>query len=273
MKTIHNYGFVILLSIIFAVIAVGLSSTPMPSEQPQGVVLTLSLEKKEIQLGDPVKFALNFSNDGEEPIRVPSGGVASGNLRVLVSSTDQEYRVYNTSGWGRFPERVVTLNSGQSVDVADSKAAILWNAVPDYSNLNMDAAKTADRMEKRILTNYAFPEAGIYFIKVTSCLIDEIKGCAIPIESNIVQINVVEPFGGDFEAWKILKQNHQLGFFLQHARFPDGIEKSSVIAKTNFVIESYPHGSISSRLKENLKQFHIDDKQRVIYIDRLKRKP
>jgi hypothetical protein len=273
MKNLTFYGTTFALVIVFCGVLLAVSFAGPGLGQSQPVSVVLSVEKQEVFLGEIVKFDLIFRNSGKTVIQIPSGGVRSGNVRVSIAKSSGEYRDYVTAEWGMKEERVVTLPPGQSVEVDSTNATILWNGIPDYSNLNVDAAKAADQGEKRILTNYAFPEAGTYFLKVTSCLIDGPKGCSIPIESNIVQIDVQEPVGDDFEVWKILKENHRLGYFLQHARFPEGIEKKSTLAKTNSVIEKYPLSNLSIRLKGNLERFILEEKQREIYTDKLKRKP
>lgn len=267
MKRLKSYvtGLAVMGLLCVTCLAIILSNNIVGKSQD--VSFSVSADKQAVYLGEMVRLEFQFYNRGEYPVQIPSGGVMSGNVRILIAKEGSDYREYNTSGWGRKPEKVVTLGQQQVFRADNTNATILWNFKPDYSHLNADAAKAEDKQRKAILTNYAFPEAGTYFVKAISCVVDGTKGCSIPIESKPIKITVSEPRGEDLEVWQKLKHNPKLGQFMQHS----GTSKSDInlIGEIEQIINQYPSTFYAQSLRQSLDRFHEKEAERKAYLEKL----
>ncbi|MGI8788057.1 MAG: hypothetical protein ACR2HG_09885 [Pyrinomonadaceae bacterium] len=244
-------------------------------EQSKKVAFTVKSDKNNISLGEIVSLEFEFVNEGESAVRIPSGGVMAGNTEIFIAKKGESYRRYFRSDWGRKNEKVITLASNQKHKIDDTNATILWNGKPDYSHLNSDAAKRADKQDNRILTDYAFPDAGTYLVKATSCLIDELKGCSVPIESKPIEIKVSEPVGEDLEVWNQIKGNRGLAMLMQKGEFDTGkeAEKQQLTNGVEQILEKYPNSIYSSYLKPNLEKYKTNEARRNDFYKNVKQKP
>lgn len=266
----YNAIFAIIIWLSLTLLAIAFADNILG--QSQDVSVSVIADKNSIYLGEIISLEFEFHNARENAVQIPTGGVMSGNIRIFIAKKGAEYRIYNTSGWGRSSEKVVTLSPNQSYKADNTNATILWNGKPDYSHLNTDAAKEADKFDNRILTDYAFPEAGTYLIKAVSCLIDGIKGCSIPIESKPLQITVVEPIGEDLEVWKKLKNNPKFGLFLQTNGNSLREEDKLVIDEIKSLVETYPNSRYAQPLQQSLEKFKASEAKRQEYLQQMQNK-
>lgn len=231
------------------------------SGRPEGVVFTATSDKNEILLGEVVNLEFEFTNLSPTSVRIPVGGVMAGNIQVLVAKKGGSFRKYFRSDWGRLDGEVnsLTLAPNQRQKVDSSNATILWNGKPDYSHLNAVAAEAASKQDNRILTDYAFPEAGTYLVKATSCLIDELRGCSIPVESEPIEIRVHEPIGEDLEVWNQIRGNREIAMLMQKGLFTSGkeTEREQNTTLVEQIIVRHPNSVYSNYLKVNLANSRI----------------
>lgn len=221
----------------------------------------LSLRGKSNQetyiLGEPVTVEFAFVNEGRSTIKVSAFGVETGGLKVFIASErDREYKEYFGSGWGRKRGNYAILEPRRSLTL--TPATILWNGKPNVSHLNEDAAKLT--LAGKLTTEYAFDEAGTYFIKGVSYF----GGDGSPIESEPVRIQVREPDAANSEVWKKIKGNREIAFLMQKGSFDasDELRKQEVIATVDQIVLNYPVSVYSSYLRPNLEKFKIDEARR-----------
>jgi len=244
-------------------------------EQSKRVTFTVKSDKNNISLGEVVSLEFEFFNEEENNVQIPGGGVMAGNIEVFVAKKGEGFRKYFRSDWGRKNENIVTLAPNQKHKIDDTDATILWNGKPSYSHLNPDAAKRADAQDKRILTDYAFPSTGTYFVKAVTCLIDGSNGCSIPVESEPIQVVVNEPVGDDLEVWNQIKGNREIALLMQKGGFSTGkeAEKEKLTKQVEQIIVRYPNSIYSSHLKPNLEKFRARETKRDEFYKTIKQKP
>ena len=156
--------------------------------------LEVSSEKQTYVTGEMVKLNFELTNEGDKAIRLPyRPDVSTGYLDVWIAFDGQEFNRYNNTTWGRMERSGPTLQPGQSFK---SQAAVLWNSKPDISHLRPDVAKG------KIMTDYAFPKAGVYLVKAIASIPDANSDAILAkIESEPIQIVVNEPVGDDLKVW------------------------------------------------------------------------
>ena len=130
------------------------------------------------------------------------------------------------------------------------KEKILWNNNPDVSNLNPDAAKPFT--DGKILTDYAMPEVGNYFVKF--CAMIEVNGQMTVFESEPVKIVVALPKDADIGVWKKIEESGEIGYFIQKSDFPRARyygpeEQNELISKIQKLIEENPTGVYAKTLR------------------------
>lgn len=245
--------------------------------QLKDVVLTIQSDKDNIYVGEAVSLKFEFRNQGPTAVRIPVDGVLGGNIEIYVGKKGEPFRKYFRSDWGRLDEEANFLNlePGQKKVTDSSQAKLLWNGKPDYSHLNETAARLADKQDNRILTDYAFPAAGVYLVKATSCLFDELNRCSIPVESEPIQIKVNEPVGDDLQVWNQIKGNRQIALLMQGSGFDtrDETKKQELISEVDQILVEHPNSIYSNYLGPNLEQFKRNEAKRKEMLEKMLIRP
>jgi hypothetical protein len=259
---------IIIVAVLFVSWLVGFSSSKTTTKD---VLLKGATNKKTIVLGEPITIEFEFINESEIPIRIPGLGVETGFLKVFIAPKGEMYKRYTTYGWGLIlvPGRVLEAKQFHKY----KEATILWNPKPDYSHLNPSAAKEADKIDNRVLTDYAFPEAGTYLIKatVTYCLSSG-TDCS-DIESEPIEIIVNKPTGNDLEVWEIMKENPEVGLFIQSAggAFGTNPEKDKqTVEKVGQILNQYPDSFYAQSLRQSLDKFKANEEKRKANLEKMK---
>lgn len=238
-RTINFIGLVVLLS-------VGTHATDALNNG--GLSFTVSTDKKEYILGEPVKCTFDYKNLGKDPVRIFGGGVDTGAFDVMIAGPDNEFKEFYVGIWG--------LKVGRSLDVAPNQtvsysAIVLWHGAKDVSHLSDYAAKLA--LEGIVATAYAFPAPGIYKIKGVSSTVRE----GTPIETEPIEIVVSGPVGEDLQVWNRIKDDRQIALLLQGGGFDvykDSEAKPS-IDKIEQIIEQFPDSTYTQYLRSNLEKY------------------
>jgi hypothetical protein len=227
------------------------------------VSLLAQPNKNSFLLGEVVNLKFEFVNNGNDTAQILGNEGMGGNTQILITRKGERFRKYFRSDWGRTDgeANIVSLLPNQSYKLNSEDATILWNGKPNYSHLSLNAAKKADSRDERILTDYAFPEAGIYLVKVTSCLLDKLKGCSIPVESNVIEITFEEPTGEDLQVWNQIKGNREIALLMQRGAFSidHDADKAKLVNEVEQIIEKYPNSTYSAYLKPSLDAFKAHD--------------
>lgn len=214
------------------------------------------INKETFTLGEPISVEFEISNEGETSIGVHTGGVETGFLKVFIASQDGEYKEYFGYGWGLKMGRISNLDSKESRKY--KVATILWQGKPDISGLNEQAAK--EKLKGKIITEYALPEPGVYFIKGISYVGEN----ATPIETQPIQIVINEPVGDDLKVWNQIKSNREIALLMQTGEFDTGKdgEKAKLVKEVEQILEKYPNSTYSSYLNSNLEKFKTKEARR-----------
>lgn len=207
-------------------------------------------------LGEPITVDFEFTNTGATPQTIVGGGVEVGSLRILIAGKDGEYKRYVSGNWGRKRGQTITLEPNQSLKYAG--ATILWNGKPNVSHLNETAAKQV--LAGKIISEYALPEPGVYFIKGVSTFGKEARA----IESEPIKIVVNEPEGIDLEVWNQIRGNKEIAHILQNGAFDTGEEakKEQLSAQVEQIFTQFPNSIYSSYLKPNLEKYKANEAKR-----------
>ena len=221
------------------------------SENNPDLILKVGADKESFILGEEInlQFEIKDKNNKTFTIRsVPT--VKDGDIRVCIASTDRNFKEYKGARWG-FSEGGKTQKKGKSFK---SQAEILWNGKPP------DSQKGESFTRNRIYTDYAIMEAGIYFIKATATLFEEdakSENDRITIESEPIQIVVNEPIGADLEVWKRIKDNGNIGCFMQNGIFGDAKpeESQKLLKEVEEIISKYPDSLLVTQLKRGMEEY------------------
>jgi hypothetical protein len=251
--------FIVLSSLVYWT-AIGFTND---KAEIQGLSFKAKANKETYALGEPVKVEFEFSNEGEKPIIIFSGGVETGSLKVLIAGKDKEFKEYFASGWGRKRGYKINLEPKQAQKY---EAVILWNGKPNVSHLNEDAAKRV--LEGKVTTEYAFPEPGVYLIKAVSYVGEN----ATQVESKPAQIIINEPVGDDLQVWNQIKGNREIAYLLQKGEFQtsEDEEKTGLLAEVEQLVQKYPNSIYSGYLRQNLEKFQANEERRKRFVEKLK---
>lgn len=260
-------GAVILSAIIASWVKNIEASKPFEDVPP--ITLRVTSEKEQYVLGETVRLRFELANESYEPMRLPyQPNVMTGYLKIWIASEKLEFNQYDNSSWGIFEGSGVTILPGK---IVSSEASIIWNRRPPTSHLNASAARLATK--GRITTDYAFPEAGVYYIKAVASIPDKNSpGSLTKVGSQPIQITVVEPVGDDLKVWNKIKDNGDIAYFLQQGTTPtfEDEKAKKLIDQVEQIVQGHPNSLLASRMKETLEKFYIDEEKRKEMIERSK---
>lgn len=163
-------------------------------------------------LGEVVALRAEITNAGDADLILPGTDANSGYLKFWVADSTGKYEEYSNSG-GNVKKAPKTLKAGQTVA---SQVTVLANAKQETAHLSEFYVKKAT--ENKITTSYAFPKAGVYYVKTVLMLSSERQ---ITVESDPVQITIEEPVGDDLLVWKGIKDRFDFAYFIQEGQAVD----------------------------------------------------
>lgn len=241
---------------IIAITAVYAQNT---SSQNTGLSFKIKVSKSSIILGEPVQMETELLNTGKESVKVQR--VVPDLFRLFVSSDGEKYVVFVTEksktscGFIRF----VPLDSRQS---DNTNLTVLWQGRPDYSNLDPKRAKWYQDRDKEtmIVTDYAFPEPGVYFVKFKTKLQNE-NGEEVEIESDAAQIVVSEPSGEDLEVWKKIQGKREIALLMQGTLSNNPDSNAWLASEVEQILGKYPNTTYSSYLRKGLEKLYAGMKK------------
>lgn len=234
----------------------------------QNLKLDLSSSKKDYVQGEIVELSVNLINESSQPVKVGlTPTVENGFLHIWIADSNQEFKEYRNSGWGLRESGKGILKAGESFK---SEATILWNAKPQTSHLNEDAAKRAT--EGKISTDYAFPKAGIYSIKSVATIAGD---SPMKIESEPIQIVINEPIGDDLKVWNQIKDNGDIAYFIQQGGTPTYQDEKTekLLKEVEQIAEKYPNSNLAGQMKQKLEKFRTDEEKRKEMLEKARIKP
>lgn len=181
--------------------------------------------------------------------------INAGYLRIHIASNGKEYRQYMHRGpRERWSSKAI--EPGQSLN---SKIVILDNEKPQVSHLNVDAAKQVS--DGKIITDFAFPEPGIYSIKAVLIIPGE---GSKTVESLPIRIEMKEPDGFDLNIWTAVKNNPEIAYFMREnliATWKEE-ERSALLDKIERVLADNPSGILADQIRQSLEKYRVSEKRR-----------
>lgn len=252
------FGFVLVI------LGIGKSENTNSSQlqQPNLNVKISSYKDSYIQ-GEVVRLNIEITNNESFDVFLRGTDAKSGYVKIFVSSDDQNFRQYDN---GKAPPQTlgkITLKAGENVK---SQAALLWNF-----SLVGRVADLSDYRKNYILTDYAFPEPGVYFVKAKLIIPGETMHY---VESEPIQIVVNEPVGDDLKVWNLIKNKGEIGHFIQQDEFRTGKEeeKDKLLGEIEQIIAKYPNSHLAGKMKQSVENFRASEVKRKEFMENLKRR-
>jgi len=186
--------------------------------------------------------------------------VNTGYLKLYIASSDQQFKKYFDSNWKRGKMPGVTPGAGQSKK--SQTDILLWNFSPANRFSNLEEFD-----KSHIMTDYAFLKSGVYFIK--AFLI--IPGQHLEkMEIKPLQIVINEPKGEDLEVWNKIKNEGEVGYFIQHGSVRT--DKEKVLQSVEKILQEYADSYLTDGLTQKLEKFHSGEQRRKELIAKAKTK-
>lgn len=217
-----------------------------------GLALTLQSSKPSYTLGELVSLNIKVSNPTGQTVSLSSAtDVWTGAVRVFIADAGGELKEYRGPGWGLkdvvgAPQ--VEIPPGGSFETA---ATVFYNHRPETGHLSeMYASETRG---KRVATEYAFAHPGTYRLKA---VLQNAEGSAL--ESGILEIEIREPQGVDRSIWEVLRDNPDLGYFIQSGGPngpPENPRSQQMAATLERLAGSFPEGRQAEGIRAALAEY------------------
>ena len=200
-------------TMIRAMLAVALvSSTAGPvlgaPLEDRGLALTLRSSKPTYALGELVSLKIEVSNQTEQTVSLSTAtDVWTGAVRVFIADEGGEFKEYRGPGWGlkdAVGAAQIEIPPGGSFETT---ATVLYNHRPETGHLSEVYASEING--KRLGTEYAFARPGAYRLKAA------LQTEGDTVESGALELDIREPQGVDRSIWKALREEPELGYFIQ----------------------------------------------------------
>lgn len=250
-------------------IVIGASSFTFKEGQLELIVKS---ERTSYMLGELTQFEFKLKNMSNQDLVILNGlRNLDGYLSVWISKDGKVFEKYDHTKWGTVDSlRVTTLKPNQS---AINKAVVFWNSKPKISSsIASDIAERAS--SGRILTDYAFPESGTYYIKASYSIHLSGQTEGLRIESSPVKIRVTEPTGKDLEVWKRIKDSGDIAYFIQEGDIPISSykteQRSLLRREIEEIIEQYPGLLITNQMEKSLQTLRTTEEKIKTATERLR---
>lgn len=248
----------------------GFAFTKRYIEASNNIDLRIESSNKVYQLGEIAGIEIKLTNNTTKAIYI------EGNPYIKIAfKEDKNYKFYAPPpSESSFVVDGNNLNEIKPGETINYQRTILWNYKPETKGLSNTAVERVN--ESKILTNYAFPEAGIYFIKVCISLPNGEK--LETLESEPTKITITESQGEDLEVWNKIKDDGDFAYFIQKSDFRIPRYKTEERAKFQQKIEriliEHPNSFYFKFLEQSLTKFKANEAKLQKTVEKLKvRKP
>lgn len=259
-KILFSFLGVLLVLTLIAVWGKGVNAVKQ-SENDSALTLKVSSEKQTYILGEVIRLDFELINVGDKPIRLPySPDVSTGYLKIWIAFNGQEFNLYNNTSWGLEEKRGSTLQPGQSFK---SQATVLWNSKPQIPRAG----------EGKILTDYAFPEAGVYLVKAVASIPNETASDSLTkIESEPIQIVINNPVGDELKVWNQIKSKGEIAYFMQQGETPTYQDEKAekLLKEVEQLSQKFPNSFLANKMKLTLEKFRVDEERRREWLEKAK---
>ncbi|MFM9905037.1 MAG: hypothetical protein ACKVQJ_10760 [Pyrinomonadaceae bacterium] len=272
----NNKRITIILTLILGVSCIaGFSLQRRSAEASNEIDLSLGIPKKEVKLGEMLSIETKITNNSSLPVYLEGDSNYAVSIKIAFEE-DKDYRLYVPEGPLISLDGVYIPTKIDPQETFRKQCAILWNRnfSTEVKNLSKEAAESY--IGGKILTDYAFPGAGTYFIKAVTTVMKSNK--PFLIESGPIQITVREPQGEDLEIWNKIKNNSEFAHFLQYGDMTRGYKKPE--ERTRFqqeveqILADHPNSFYATNLRQSLDKFSANEAKRRESLEKLqKQKP
>ncbi len=212
----------------------------------------LATDKTEYFPGELVRLDFHLTARAPEGAAAPDClMVENGYVRVFLRFERGEYLEYHGPGWGMADllPHIVLLPPGEAVN---GSATLLYNHRPETAHLRPLYAEQA--LSGRIPDEYALSRAGFYQLKAR--LYDnEMENY---VDSDPVQIRVIEPEGENAPVWETMRRHPELGFLVQAGVLPGAsseAEEQQAESTLNGLLSAYPGSAYARQIRPQLEKF------------------
>lgn len=232
------------------------------TDQKREIELRVRPSKEAYIKGEKVSLIFSLRNNSDEDRTIQNDFfVDVGFIAVYISKDGEHFRKYLNPTWGRIDTARgrITIKPHTSIETS---AEILWNNKPDVSHLNGIAASRVT--QDKILSDYAFPVAGSYLVKIEFSGLFDLQAHRYKIESEPIQIIIKEPDGEDLEVWQKIKDRGDIAYFIQEGRFRTikREEEQRLKYEAELIVNQYPTSLIAKQIAQSLDKFRAFDEKR-----------
>lgn len=226
--------------------------------------ITVQLPKESYVLGEVVKVDIEIKNVGDSDVYLRGTDVSSEYVEILISWDGKDFKTYKSASRGQTGKGRV-LKVSESVK---SNASILSNAVYPTSHLSETAAR--EFTQKQLMTVYAFPEIGDYFIKTVLIIPSETGNKKY--QSEPIRVKIIGPLGEDLEIWNTMKGRADFAYFIQKGepvRFSEREEQSRFLQEVENLVSRFPNSLYAESFRQSLRTFHENEAKRIEYLQKV----
>jgi len=217
-----------------------------------GLALTLQSSQPSYVLGELVKLKIKVANKTGQAVSLSGApDVWTGAVKVFIASGEGPFKEYFGPGWGLrcvMAAPQVEISPGGSIETA---AAVLYNHRMETRQLSEMYVREINR--KRLGTDYAFVRPGVYRLKAVLQKEDR------TLESEALEIEIREPQGADRSIWEVLREDPELGFFVQTGSpksSPETPRSQQLKATLERLVGSFPEGRQVEGILASLAEYH-----------------
>ena len=258
---IYFISFAFLAALSFMVFAQNEQGSTRKGDDWSKLKLVINTPQQVYLLGEPVRLNFKLVNEGSrKTISPPCASIEDGYMGIHVSLAGGPFkRQYGSRS--RFQvdgclEPPHALEPGESFS---DVATVLWNVKPEVAGLSDFASKQLAK--ERIMSDYAFPEAGLYSIKTVLYLPGQ---GGKTLQSEPIQVILTEPVGEDLVVWDQIKNSREFAYFLQYGEFLTlkPAEQKAVLKNLEDIVAAHPNSVYSIRIRQSLEKLRAEKKFR-----------
>lgn len=253
----HRNRVLVLLATVFFTVIASFAYVQTVSDQP--LRLSLRSDKVNYNLGEPIQFSFELSNEGKDTLILQDVfGTATGNLHLEISTNDRDFVGFDNPLWGRIDTVGETLIDPNRSFEALGK--VLWVVSKDGD------------------PGFRLTKPGDYFIRARYSVWLNGKQEPKNITSERIKITVDEPIGEDLEVWNKIRVNGNFAYFICEAdvRIPGykSEERTKFLQEVEQILTDYPNSFYSQSLRQSLDKFRASEAKKQEFLQRLqKQKP
>lgn len=257
----HNKLIALLSGGLLLSVFAGLILTRQIAGSSQSLELQVKTSKTSYKAGEVVNLTFALVNNSAKELTINDCfGTASGVLSVLVAKNGESFLKYDHPNWGTSDSECRSVLKPNAK--FQTMTRLLWNWKPKLEGLNKDVAKAAG--EGKILTDYVFPEPGVYQVKAVYYVSIGEQTTPTRMESEPVQITIEEPVGEDAEVWEKIRHRGDIGYFIQEgevraANTEAGTKLRQELAE---ISSRYANSTLAKQIGVSLQWFDTKDAKR-----------